>query len=325
MLILILNRQIKYRFNEIQEDIHDYFNDECYDDGFYEDDDIIDDSKNIQNNIYCLHDLMKADLVKKQSTMMRSKKSAKISTHLEERGTAKINQHKEQKKVIMSVCNEGNDRKEEQARDILLDLEIKSPWLHHSRLGKHLHGSTKILCSDLKVAFLMVWNVGENSFDIYIIPVINCSQLENSSIHSICKKMSKTIQMQFEKQLNAQGKSGPQNKHDVFYELSSFVVDCENVVLLQLSQELSSLSGLEQNLSAPLEKILKKSTNVNVECSLDYYDIFAQSNIDCDQIESIHECKPRDETFCTICFDSFKDNDMHLRTCGHAFCDSCWK
>ena len=269
---------------------------------------------------------MKTGSFTEQPLKTRRKKTRNISNCFkEDRGTTIIHQNQERERDVERMHNGSNGR-EDQKRNILLDIQRESPWLHLSCLGKELHGSTKILCHEFKIAFLLIWNVNGHSFDFHIVPIINCSTLEISSIHTICQNISKNMKIRFESQLNTKNKPYPQSNEKMFHEISSIIVNCENDICLQLSKELQSLSGLDRNLSELLEKILQKSTSVNVEHSLDYFDVFGKSNIDCEQLENTDRNKESsDETFCSICFDSFNDNKMHLRTCGHTFCDSCWK
>eukprot|EP00592_Proboscia_alata_P008364 CAMPEP_0194357880 /NCGR_PEP_ID=MMETSP0174-20130528/5291_1 /TAXON_ID=216777 /ORGANISM="Proboscia alata, Strain PI-D3" /LENGTH=567 /DNA_ID=CAMNT_0039128077 /DNA_START=642 /DNA_END=2342 /DNA_ORIENTATION=+ len=85
---------------------------------------------------------------------------------------------------------------------------------------------------------------------------------------------------------------------------------------------------------APLEKALRKA-DIDVERTLDYFD-----TLNTNEFHDFHDlkvCSGRDgngddwmnltqtDDVCPICFDTFAQNDVYLRSCGHRACISCWR
>ena len=169
------------------------------------------------------------------------------------------------------TCYEGHDFSEKDSI-FLTKLQIDHPSLHISRLGKDVRASVKILCSNFKVAFFLIWNVDERNFDIQIIPIVNCSTLDENSLQLISNEVAEKLRSQFEEEVNDCGIAGIQRK-EMFCTLSSFLVCRETDTTIQLSKELTILSNSKHDKIAPFEEIFKKS-NINMERSFDYFDIF---------------------------------------------------
>ena len=202
-----------------------------------------------------------------------------------------------------------------------------SQWLHLSRLGNGFNGSTKILCFELKVAFLVLWCVNHNDHRINVVPIINSSPLAYDILHKCCEEMFLNLTRAFEEQL----KHYYNNVEDKFQQLISHIVSSEEQIDSQISKKIrfSLRPTGEKSMSISLKKMLKNTAkSIEIKQSLDYFDIFASTNLDCGYRVASHEMKyyeSSDINTCTICFDDFDGNELYLTTCSHKVCQSCWK
>ncbi len=236
---------------------------------------------------------------------------------------------KHQQEEELQVANICDDAIDEDRTNYMSDLLGKCPWLHFSRLGSSFRASTKILSTE-KVAFLLIWNVsGLKRHSVQIVPIINCSTLNYSSLKDVCETVTKSVRLQCKEHMaSAIGVSVADDELQIFHHLTKLMIGLKNHIASELSRHLNQLSITQQNLSASLEKSLKKSTNVSFAHSIDYYDLFASTYEDCDQLvkKDTKFCSNGEE-FCTICFEPCCDESaaVHLRTCCHTFCNSCWR
>ena len=209
----------------------------------------------------------------------------------------------------------------------LKDLQSTRSYVHFSRLGKSLRGSTKILVSKYKIAFLLLWNVDDGKYKIRLVPILNCSSIQNAVICKICETFPKKMNVKFEKQINEKNGKILTNQHDeqLFCFLSEFICSNEISFSTEMIEKLIYLG--EKSMNSPLENILKKTKTVLVDRAKDYFDIYASSNDDCEY--TVNDLLKGDsldsDNICPICFDEFDNDDVQIMTCGHKACASCWK
>lgn len=238
-----------------------------------------------------------------------------------------VTNSKYQQEEELQVANICDDTIDDDRTNFMSDLLNKCPWLHFSRLGSIFRASTKILSTE-KVAFLLIWNVNGLRHSVQIVPIINCATLSHSSLKNVCETVTKSVRLQCKEHMASTiGDSVADDELHIFYDLTKLMIDLKNHIASELSRHLNQLSITQQNLSASLEKSLKRSTNVSFAHSVDYYDLFSSTYEDCDQLvkKDTKFCSNGEE-FCTICFEPCDESAaVHLRTCCHTFCNSCWR
>jgi len=263
-----------------------------------------------------------------------------VAVHASKGHTIESSSASQHERSETTTCTKLDANFESKYGGLYHQFQSVDPNLRFSRLGgSTLRGSTRILCKTSRTAFLLLWSVfrtevggGETriSFDIQIAPVVNCSSLENASVHKISKQLSEELLNKFFQEFEVKGglpKKVNEDEHNMFFNLTRWVMSKYSTEIVDiLSSRMDPLERSEsKSKRADTLKRAFDKPSFGISMASDHFDSF--EHVDAEELGVVcgDSTRVASSTQCMVCFDDFEGNALGLSACGHRACTSCWR